>query len=252
MSLNIKTLLEAPIIELDIIDSTNNYAMNMIDADMAQAGMTIVAKSQVSGKGQRGKSWVDSFGQSLLMSIISTPLRPLSEQFVFNASVAIAIADVLAETDTNCDIHIKWPNDIIINDKKAGGVLIENVLRGPQWTYSIIGLGLNVKQDWFPPHLPFATSLKIASGKDIEIAILRNALREKILEYASYLSPVKAVMERYNEYLYKKGKAQSFSDKEREWEATILQANTDGTLQVQTKDGKMVSYTHGEVLWNWR
>ena len=62
-------LSDLPIIELDSIDSTNNYAMQLIDANKAQQGMTIVAQSQSAGKGQRGRLWIDEPGQSLLMSI---------------------------------------------------------------------------------------------------------------------------------------------------------------------------------------
>ena len=135
-----------PIIELDSIDSTNNYAMQLIDANKAQHGLTIVTQSQSEGKGQRGKTWLDAPGQSLLMSIIIHPKKEINDQFVFNAAVAVAIANVLQKSNHNWDIRIKWPNDIIINAKKAGGILIENILRGSRWTHSVVGLGLNVKQ----------------------------------------------------------------------------------------------------------
>ena len=91
-----------PIIELDTVDSTNNYAMQLIDANKAQQGMTIVTQSQSAGKGQRGKVWLDAPGQSLLMSIIILPNAEISAQFVFNASVAVAIADVLEK------MHQQW------------------------------------------------------------------------------------------------------------------------------------------------
>ena len=226
--------------------------MHLIDADTAQPGLTIVANSQSLGKGQRGKNWIDTPGQSLLMSIICCPLRPLTEQFVFNASVASAIADVLTDLYANWDVHIKWPNDIIINDKKAGGVLIENILRGTQWSYSIVGLGLNIKQEDFPRELPFATSLKICSAKDFDIPVLRDMLREKILEYSSHLGPADTIMQQYNEHLFRRGKIQSFTDGSREWEAIVLSVNKDGTLQVQTQEGKITTYTHGSVLWAWK
>jgi len=225
--------------------------MSMIDADMAQPGLTIVANSQKTGKGQRGRNWVDTPGQSLLMSIIICPNRPLNEQFIFNASAANAIADVLHELYKNWDIRIKWPNDIIVNDKKAGGVLIENVLRGNKWVYSIIGLGLNIKQEEFSMELPFATSLKIGSGKGFEISELLKLLREKILEYTNASSSANRIMEEYNEHLYRRGEIQSFTDSKNEWDAIILGVNNDGTLKVQTEEGRIVSYTHGSILWNW-
>ena len=252
LSLNFEGFQEAAIIELDTIDSTNNYAMRLIDADTARPGLTIVAGRQTAGKGQRGRSWADVPGQSLLMSIITTPAQLLNEQFIFNAAATVAIADVLQELYENWDIRIKWPNDIIVNDKKAGGILIENVLRGSRWMYAIIGLGLNVKQDTFPSELPYATSLKIASGINFNILQIRDDIRSRVLyETANSLS-AQAVMKRYNDYLYRRGKEQSFSNNTDSWEAIIVHANANGTLQVQEASGQLKPYTHGLQTWDWK
>ena len=244
-------LSDAPIIELDSIDSTNNYAMQLIDANKAQQGMTIVAQSQFSGKGQRGKTWIDAPGQSLLMSIIVVPGRRIQEQFVFNAAIASAIADVLQRSYTNWNVHIKWPNDMIINDKKAGGILIENVLRGSSWAYSVVGLGLNIKQIHFPETLPFATSLKLASGTDFNVTRLRDDLREAIMLCTVCPPPAEKTMAHYNDLLYKRNQKQKFSDNGTVWEATLLNTHTDGTLEVQLGDGAIVFYHHGQVMWEW-
>ena len=244
-------MFELPIIHLDSIDSTNNYAMQLIDANKAQHGLTIVAQSQTGGKGQRGKTWIDAPGQSLLMSIITTPQRAIREQFVFNASVAVAIVKVLQYLNNYWDIRIKWPNDIIINDKKAGGILIENVLRGSNWAYSVIGLGLNVKQEHFSTDLPHATSLKIASGSDFEIAKLCSEIRDGILSEIAIPHPAEITMNLYNGYLYKKNAKQGFSNNTGQWEATILNVHTDGSIEVQLEDGNIAFYHHGQVLWDW-
>ena len=240
-----------PIIELDTVDSTNNYAMQLIDANKAQQGMTIVTQSQSAGKGQRGKVWLDAPGQSLLMSIIILPNAEISAQFVFNASVAVAIADVLEKMHQEWQIHIKWPNDIIVNDKKAGGILIENLLRGSRWTHSVIGLGLNVKQPVFPEGLPFATSLQIASGNNIDIEKLRDDIRENIIMTVLNAPSSAKTIARYNEYLYKHNQKQAFTDGNTQWQATILNAHTDGTLEVRLDDSTNVFYHHGQVLWDW-
>jgi BirA family biotin operon repressor/biotin-[acetyl-CoA-carboxylase] ligase len=225
--------------------------MQLIDANKAQHGLTIVAQSQSAGKGQRGRQWVDEPGQSLLMSIIILPKQEISTQFTFNASVAVAIADALQDMDKDWPIHIKWPNDIIIGDKKAGGILIENVLRGSRWTHSVIGLGLNVKQRSFPPDLPFATSLAMATGDEINIIKLRDNIRNRILVAAPCPLPPEKIMTRYNSYLYKRNLRQTFTEGDRKFEATILNAHTDGTLEVQLDDGSIVRYQHGQVMWNW-
>ncbi len=245
------TLPDFQIIELDIVDSTNNYAMHLIDVNKALPGMTIVAQKQTGGKGQRGKKWIDTPGESLLMSIITDPERLITDQFIFNCSIAVAIANVLQKFHNNWDVRIKWPNDIIINDKKAGGILIENILRGSNWTNSVIGLGLNVKQENFPPELPFATSLKIESGIDFDLVQLRDSLRENIISTAMNSLPGEITLNLYNEYLYKRGLKQSFSNGNQEWNTTILNVKPDGTLQVQLEDGTIVYYHHGQVEWVW-
>jgi BirA family transcriptional regulator, biotin operon repressor / biotin---[acetyl-CoA-carboxylase] ligase len=238
------------IIQLDYTDSTNNYAMQLINDDKAHPGLTIVAQSQRNGKGQRGRSWVDVPGESLLMSVITTPKQPIWEQFVFSASVAVSIANVLQMFLPDSKVQIKWPNDIIINDKKAGGILIENVLHGSHWANSIIGLGLNVGQVAMPD-LPHATSLKMASGKEININILRDRIREHILSAVIYPVSTARTMQAYNDFLYKKDKNQLFSDFNGSWEAKVLHTRTDGAIEVQLTDGSTVFYHHGQVKWEW-
>lgn len=244
-------MLQAPIIELDSIDSTNNYAMQLIDADTAQPGLTITALQQTHGKGQRGKTWVDSPGSSLLMSIITSSALLLNRQFAFITATATAVAVTLQDLYEHWDVKIKWPNDIIVNDKKAGGILIENVIRGDKWLYSIIGLGLNVRQDKFPNDLPYATSLKIASGIDFDLTILRDKLRQNILECTALSATGDGLLRQYNTMLYRKGTVQSFTDGNNNWDAIIVAAAQDGTLHVQLADGSIVPYTHGSVMWKW-
>jgi BirA family biotin operon repressor/biotin-[acetyl-CoA-carboxylase] ligase len=234
------------IIEFNSIDSTNNYAMQLIDADKAQPGLTITAQSQTGGKGQRGRSWT-----GLLMSVITNPTQAIRAQFAFNALVAVTIANVLQKSGISRELYIKWPNDIIINDKKAGGILIENVLRGSRWTHSVIGLGLNVKQEAFPEELPYATSLKIATGKDIDMTKLRDDLSREIFHCSTAQVAPDVVMKEYNNRLYKRGRKQRFSNADGSWEAAILGAHDDGTLEVQLEDGSMVRYYHGQVVWEW-
>ncbi len=245
------SLTEVPIIQLDFIDSTNNYAMQLIDGNKAQPGMTIVAKAQTNGKGQRGKSWIDAPGESLLMSVIVSPKHQLTEQFLFNASITAAIANVLQKLHKGWQINIKWPNDIIVNDKKAGGVLIENVLRGNSWTHSVVGLGLNINQESFPAELPFATSLKIASGQSFDINEVMLLIRDQILENIAHPMADKELVDSYNRLLFKRGRQQVFMDATGKWQATVLNALPNGTLEVQLDSGDIVHYHHGQILWDY-
>lgn len=225
--------------------------MRLIDADTAQVGLTVLAGRQTHGKGQRGNIWTDDPFHNVLMSIVISPVHTLANQFVYNACVAGAIARVLQNLCENTDVRIKWPNDIILNDKKAGGVLIENVLRGNTWQYSIIGFGLNVNQQEFPTSLRHATSLRLESGKEYQVDVLAAKLREEMLRSIYCDTAVKDIMEDYNEYLFRRFETQAFTDGKDVWNVTVLQALQDGRLEVQHDDGFISSYTHGVTNWKW-
>ena len=251
MALKLQDILNAPVIEVDVIDSTNNYAMSLINADTAQAGLTVIAKTQTGGKGQRGKIWFDTPEQCLLMSIVTEPDYGLEDQFVFNAVVTLSIVDILEDLLDNCRVQIKWPNDIIINDKKAGGVLLENVIRGNSWQYSIVGIGVNVLQDSMAVELPYATSLKLASGKKIRIWDLMTQLRDSINTNVHVYRSVANTIERYNHYLYRRDKVQAFSNVNEQFEANVVGVSREGELELKMPDGGSRYLKHGEVIWDW-
>ncbi len=240
------------LIELEFTDSTNNYAMQLINDDTAHPGTTVLARSQGGGKGQRGRKWTDTPGESLLMSVIVAPKQQLAEQFVFSASVAVAIANVLQNMTGDIPVAIKWPNDIIINDKKAGGILIENVLRGSNWTHSVIGFGLNVNQTEFPDELPNASSLHIATGKKFEINSLARQIGEHILATSLFPKSAQRIMENYNELLYRKGMMQQFEDNGAIREGKIVGVNADGAIELRFANAtRPENYHHGQINWVW-
>ena len=240
------------LIELEFTDSTNNYAMQLVNDDKAHPGTTVIARSQGDGKGQRGRKWTDTPGESLLMSVVVAPKQPLTEQFVFSASVAVAIANVLQNMVGDNPVTIKWPNDIIINDKKAGGILIENVLRGSNWTHSVIGFGLNVNQTGFPDELSNATSLQIATGKNFEINALARQIGEHILASSLFPKSAQRIMENYNELLYRKGMMQHFEDSGTMREAKIICVNADGAIELRFAGANRPEcYHHGQINWVW-
>lgn len=241
----------ASIIELATVDSTNNHAMSMINADTARHGLTILAQTQTAGKGQRGKAWTDAPGDSLLMSLVAEPRADAEVQFLFSATVATAIANILTALYDGWEVRIKWPNDIIVNDRKAGGILIENVWRGNRWLYSVVGIGINVRQTEFPTHLPNATSLFVASGELFDVKQLAQRIQEALLP-ATAAIPQPDVMDRYNAYLFRKGQSQMFSNGGNFWQATVERVTDKGQLQVKTSLGETDFYYHGVTDWVWK
>jgi BirA family biotin operon repressor/biotin-[acetyl-CoA-carboxylase] ligase len=250
LSLNVKDVLQAPVLWFGTLDSTNNCAAQMIDADKAQVGLTILAEHQTAGKGQRGHTWLEEPAQSVLMSIVLQPKVPIDEQFSFSAAVAVAIADVLQACNPKWQVRIKFPNDIIINDKKAAGILIENSFRGQLWATAIVGVGLNVLQVRFPSNLAHATSLYMAAPQDWDIPKLAQQLRAMIISNTLGYS-LRPYMERYNQLLYRRGLQQIFATEGSTFAAEVVAVNSQGLLQLRHANGSMHYYPHGQLEWVW-
>lgn len=160
------------------IDSTNLFAVGLINDSSAFEGTLITATEQLSGKGQRGNTWDSEAGKNLTLSIILKPLFLAPQrQFQLNKMVSLAVLDFII-SKFNANISVKWPNDVYINDKKAGGVLIQNFLRQDKITHSVIGIGININQMDFSGELEHATSLKAVSGGDFDLNECLNELCE--------------------------------------------------------------------------
>ena len=179
-------LLGEPLIELSTIDSTNIYAMAQIKAGLAKTGSCFRADYQTHGKGQHGRVWESSKGQNILCSYI-LELKKLdalkkwtpTDQIGFSAAIALGIR-AFFDAYTNGDTKIKRPNDIYWRDRKAGGILIENLLKGKEWTWAVIGIGININQTVFSPEAPNPVSLKQITGLDWDILSLQEALSEAL------------------------------------------------------------------------
>ena len=148
------------IICIEKVDSTNNYAMALIKKGAILSDTCVFAMEQTLGKGRRGKQWIALSGLNITLSIVAEmKWQPISGQFRLSIAVALACREFIASL-LNQSVYIKWPNDIFINDSKAAGVLIENILKGTIWQWTVIGIGLNVNQETFDEVDAMVTSLK--------------------------------------------------------------------------------------------
>jgi BirA family biotin operon repressor/biotin-[acetyl-CoA-carboxylase] ligase len=179
-------ILGAPLIELSTVDSTNIYAMALIKEGIAKSGSCVRAHFQTHGKGQHGRVWESLKGQNLLCSYI-LELKKLdtskkwapTDQNGFSAAIALGIR-AFFDAYTNGDTKIKRPNDIYWRDRKAGGILIENLLKGTEWTWAVIGIGININQTVFTPDAPNPVSLKQITGQDWDIISLQAELSKAL------------------------------------------------------------------------
>ena len=178
--------LGAPLIELPLIDSTNIYAMEQIKAGKAISGSCYNTPFQTHGKGQHGRVWESEKGQNLLCSYVLelkslNPAKNWGPEDQKGLSAAVAIgAKAFFGANAGDETLIKLPNDIYWRDRKAGGILIENSLRGSEWTWAVIGIGFNINQTSFSPDAPNPVSLRQITGRQWEIARLQTELSKAL------------------------------------------------------------------------
>jgi len=165
------------LIRLDKINSTNLYALELLQKKEIHEGTLIIAREQFSGRGQSKNRWESEPGQNLTFSIILHPAFLLPEkQFQLNKFISLALFDFVSELIPGQKVTIKWTNDIYINDKKVAGILINNVIQGNSFLHSVIGIGLNINQTQFTSDAPNPVSLKMITGKNYDLEECLNAL----------------------------------------------------------------------------
>lgn len=193
---------------LPSVDSTNNYLRRLADNEMVEEGTAVVSLEQTSGRGQRGNSWVSEAGMGLYFSILLTPVDCLVEgPFTLNKVIAAASAGYV-EAVSGCRVSIRWPNDLLVDGRKAGGILIENTWRGNRLSEVIAGIGINLNQQEFrgsfqtPP-----VSLYQLTGNRYEPFNEAGKLQERLLSaYAGWKGGAGAdVVEYYTLHLYGRG-----------------------------------------------
>ncbi|MFT3846607.1 MAG: biotin--[acetyl-CoA-carboxylase] ligase [Lacibacter sp.] len=235
-------------IELDTVDSTNNYAMGLIHEGVAQHGMTVFAHHQTQGKGQRGKSWASEPGANLSYSIIVQPSFLLPAQsFQLLSTTAVSVRNSLSFL-TGDETTIKWPNDLYWRDRKTGGILIENVIRGTQWQWAIIGIGINVNQTKFK-NLPNPVSIKQITGKTTDVPELAKSIYAELINSLSLLKKngFSELHEQYNRHLYKLNEVVRLKKGPRNFETLINEVTNNGQLVTgyETKE----YFDFGDIEW---
>jgi BirA family biotin operon repressor/biotin-[acetyl-CoA-carboxylase] ligase len=263
-----------PFIELQSIDSTNKYAMGLVHGDHlpdgqdeAQHGIAIFSHEQTAGKGQRGKKWVSEKGLNIALSILLNPY-PLSvqDQFQLSICVAVSVHEFFVKYAGN-ETKIKWPNDFYWRDRKAGGILIENVIgsselgvqssesgdviasKAKQWKWSVIGIGININQTTFSADLPNPVSLKQINGKNFDPLEMAKELCS-ILEKNYQLliaGKFEDLFNYYHTHLYKKDETVKLKKGSRVFETTIKGVSTSGQLITQHLIEERFEF--GEIEW---
>jgi BirA family biotin operon repressor/biotin-[acetyl-CoA-carboxylase] ligase len=240
-----------PFIILPSIDSTNNYAMGQVQLGAAGHGTAYFAHEQTAGKGQRGKRWLTRPHENIMLSMVIEPdLAPAANPFLLSAIIALGCYDFY-KNYAGEETRIKWPNDLYWRDRKAGGILIENSFRGPDWLYAIAGVGINVNQTAFDPAIPNPVSLRQITGNSYDVVELARelclAVDRRYRTLATANGHAGHVVQQYQEAMYKWNETVKLKKENRVFETTIRGVSPFGRLL--TYDSLEQEFDFGEVEW---
>ena len=223
--------------------------MQLIRDGEVSSGTAIFALEQTNGKGQRGRIWESTIGKNIVLTVVLDAERfSLMDQFPVSAAVILGCHDFFSAYAGE-ETSIKWPNDLYWRDRKAGGVLIENIVGEGKWKWTVIGIGININQETFDTYRNKAVSLKQITGKDFDSIELAKELcihLEKRFEEIKAKSASTILFE-FNKRLFKKGQVVKFKRNQIIFEATVLQTNMQGELEIQHSITE--SIRQGEIEW---
>ena len=235
--------------------STNDEALSRVSSGVAMEGDFICTDFQEKGRGQAGNSWLSEASRNLLGSLILQPVHiPPSSQFVLTQVISLAIAETVKSLVNNHEVHIKWPNDILLNRKKVAGILFQNSIKGSFIDYSVVGFGVNINQKDIGSLLPQACSVIDVLGEEISVSGFRDRLFLSIEKYYSMTfseTGLKDLEKAYLEGLFQLGASAGYEIDNENVIATIVGIDHYGRLLVQAPDGGVKAFAFKEIAYKW-
>lgn len=263
------------------VDSTNTIAMRFAH-DRLDEGVVALADNQTAGKGRQGRRWVDVFGCNVLAS---TLLRPVFPPHFLVMIASLAVVDAIAVT---CGLAatIKWPNDVLIGDKKVAGILIETSHDGSGQLIAVVGIGINAnghlseipvgnslitalpastertvneKSEQSASYLPAATTLETECGyavsRELLIAHLLRRLEQEylVMQQATAVAfsgdnpAERSLWRRWRSHLSTIGRLITVRQGERVIQGIAEDVDSDGELLVRDQTGGLTRITWGDV-----
>jgi BirA family transcriptional regulator, biotin operon repressor / biotin---[acetyl-CoA-carboxylase] ligase len=237
------------IIELEEVDSTNNYAFKLLANEAIYEGTLIIANKQTSGKGQRGNEWLSEAGKNLTCSYIMNPkFLPPEKGFYITIITALAVNKVLR--DLKIPSLIKWPNDIITENgyKKICGILTESIIKRNSIETVVIGIGLNVNQKEFS--LSDCSSIILETNQETDLKDIIPQLSQYLEFYYLRLKSgnYEYLLEEYYKHLLGLNEYRTFINLEEErFQGIIRGINEYGSLLIETNQNEILSFGLKEI-----
>jgi BirA family transcriptional regulator, biotin operon repressor / biotin---[acetyl-CoA-carboxylase] ligase len=230
-------------------DSTNRVGTELGHSGEAE-GAVILAEEQSAGRGRAGRSWHSERGTGIYVTLLLRPrISPLQAPLL--TMMAGLSAQAAIQARTGLEVDLKWPNDLMLNGKKLGGILTEMYADTTLVRFVIVGIGINVNQEKFPGELgSLATSLRTeTSANQSRLELLARLLREFETDYNRFLregaSPVTTRFTKASSYAV--GRKVRVANGPDSFTGVTAGLAPEGLLQVEREDGKVVTVIAGDI-----
>ncbi len=188
------------------VDSTNNYVAKLLLIGELWHGTVILADIQTAGRGQRGNTWQSVGGKQFTASYyLETAFLSVHQAAYLNKAVAVAVACTVSRF-IPVGVHLKWPNDVLVSNKKLGGILIEGNVKASTLEYVIVGIGINLQHE---DHLPSSTSLE-KEGQSVDARMFLEVLNAELQQQFELLKryDFQSIQQNYLDRLWRLNESQ--------------------------------------------
>ena len=229
-------------IQLDDVSSTNLYLRKLIKDKSINENILVSTNYQEKGRGQRSNIWESEKNMNILISFLYVHTTNNYDLFKFNMLISLAIYDFLSKY-FKTGLKIKWPNDLMINNKKIAGVLVQNIESNFK---SIIGVGININQKEFKNFSPQATSFSNELNKEFNRNVLILELMNNFENYLINYFQFNDLKNSYMLKIYKFKQQTNFLNNLKEFKGEIINFNAAGEIIIRSDD-EFLSFKNGEV-----
>ncbi|MDA8441419.1 MAG: biotin--[acetyl-CoA-carboxylase] ligase [Peptococcaceae bacterium] len=229
------------------VTSTNDLAKELARTG-AQAGTVIVAEVQQGGRGRRGRHWISPKG-GIWMSAILRPTMELKNVANYTLLAGVAVTHAINQV-TGLNVGIKWPNDVLLQGKKVGGILTEVIGEWQAVEFLVLGIGVNANLSEASIATQVdATSLQIALGKPVDLVVIIQEILRQIerLENLLLAGGNSAILQEWRRLAVCLNCEVVIKETGREWMGQSVDIDADGALLVEDQQGKLVKIYSGDV-----
>ncbi|MBN2431918.1 MAG: biotin--[acetyl-CoA-carboxylase] ligase [Acidobacteria bacterium] len=242
------------VVGFESVGSTNELAKDWALKNTIRPGTLILADEQTDGRGRLNHSWHSPRGRGIYASLLLAPLTPPDKASFVTLTTGLALHQAISGliSPAGNRLDIKWPNDIIWENRKLAGILAESVIKDGQQIFIVVGFGINVTNEHFPPEIQsravslYQINRQVLSRHDVLLKILpvlENRLRQ--LATADY-ERIRYDWEQASSFA--RGRKVKYFDKHGPVMGITNGLKQDGALQIVTRNHQVVDVYHGEIF----